>query len=172
MNETVAQTEQQEDRWYANPWVWFVLCVPFSAVLFGAVMIISANYQPDDLVVDDYYKEGKGINRRIQQDVQAVQIGAFARVLGITSQGVLFEISGGSDELTLEMFHVTNKSQDLKIDMVRQSESQYTASSPLLAERLNAQGIWYLEIRDETSGWRLRQRVSTPIENLTLEASP
>ena len=64
MNETVAQTEQQQDRWYANPWVWFVLCVPFSAVLFGAVMIISANYQPDDLVVDDYYKEGKGINRR------------------------------------------------------------------------------------------------------------
>lgn len=167
----VSATTQQQDRWYTNPWVWFVLLVPFTAVLFGAVMIISANYQPDDLVVDDYYKEGKGINRRIQQDVRAVQIGATASVLAMTPQGVLFEIVGGGDHLTLDMFHVTNKEKDLQINLVRQSETQYTASSPVLAERLNSTGIWYLEIRDEETGWRLRQRISTPVEQLVMEPS-
>jgi len=167
----VSATTQQQDRWYTNPWVWFVLFVPFTAVLFGAVMIISANYQPDDLVVDDYYKEGKGINRRIQQDVRAVQIGATASVLAMTPQGVLFEIVGGGDHLTLDMFHVTSKEKDLQIKLVRQSETQYTASSPVLADRLNSTGIWYLEIRDEETGWRLRQRISTPVEQLVMEPS-
>ncbi|MBL6691133.1 MAG: FixH family protein [Pseudomonadales bacterium] len=168
----VAATTEQQDRWFTNPWVWFVMFVPFTAVLFGAVMIISANYQPDDLVVDDYYKEGKGINRRIQQDVQAVQMGARASVLAVTSQGVLFEIVGGSEHLTLDMFHVTSKEKDLQIDLVRQSDTQYTASSAVLADRLNSTGIWYLEIRDEDSVWRLRQRINTPVEQLVMEPSP
>jgi len=84
---------------------------------------------------------------------------------------VLFEIAGGGDHLTLDMFHVTNKEKDLQINLVRQSETQYTASSPVLAERLNSTGIWYLEIRDEETGWRLRQRISTPVEQLVMEPS-
>ncbi len=169
----MSQTDQQTDnQWFKNPWVWFVMFVPFSAVLFGIVMITSANYQRDDLVVDDYYKEGKGINRRIRQDVQAATTGATATVMAITPQGVVFDIYGGGELLTLEMFHVTSQSQDLQVDLVRQSETQYTAASPLLAERLQTDGVWYLEVRDEDSGWRLRQRIETPIGDLKLEAKP
>ena len=43
MNETM------EAPWYTHGWLWFVCLVPFSAVAFGIVMIVSANYKPDDL---------------------------------------------------------------------------------------------------------------------------
>lgn len=170
MSETSVQPSPP-DQWHTNPWVWFVLCVPFTAVLIGVVMIVSANYQPDDLVVDNYYKEGKGINRRIRQDVQAAEVGAKAHLIAVTPEGVIFDIAEGSDALVLNLFHVTSEKQDLSLPLTRQTVSQYTASSALLSERLSSVGIWYLEIRDADSGWRLRQRIQTPLTGLALEAS-
>jgi hypothetical protein len=154
--------------WYRYPWVWFVFCIPLSAVAFGVVMIVSANYQPDDLVVDDYYKEGMGINRRLQMDDEAQRLGATATLTAVTQEGVVFNVTNGGDALGLELFHVTDRNQDLRIDMRSLGQGVYVGESTALARKLNQPGIWYLELRDETSGWRLRKRISTPVSTLEL----
>lgn len=157
-----ADNMQPSGPWYTYPWVWFVIAVPFSAVLFGIVMIVSANHSPDDLVVDNYYKEGKSINMRIGEDTQAARLGASATLDAVTDEGVVFTVNAGGDELSLVAYHVTDRSKDLTVPLQKLGQV-YTGQSPALAAALSAPGIWYLEVRDEAGGWRLRRRVQSPV---------
>ncbi|MBT4162657.1 MAG: FixH family protein [Gammaproteobacteria bacterium] len=159
-----------QDKWNRNPWVWFLICVPLSAVVFGVVMFVSANYAPDDLVVDNYYKAGMGINRRLRLDDNARLLGARVQLDGITPEGVVFRIKEGSDRLQLSLFHVSDRSLDLDVVMESMSDGVYVVSSHRLAEALQEPGVWYLEIRDQDRAWRLRQRINTPVVDLVMAA--
>ena len=156
--------------WYQYPWVWFVLCIPLAAVAFGIVMIVSANYQPDDLVEDNYYKEGMGINRRLKMDDAAREQGASVVLTAVTGEGAVFSVSGGGDTLVLSLYHVTDRAQDLSTELRFLSGETYVAASRELAAKLQAPGIWYLEIKDESAGWRLRQRIVAPLSQLEIQA--
>ncbi|MDA0977305.1 MAG: FixH family protein [Proteobacteria bacterium] len=153
--------------WYRHPWVWFVFCVPFSAVAFGIVMFVSANTSPDDLVVDDYYKEGMGINQLLQQDGRAREMSAAAEMLVMTPDGLVMSVAAGSDQLVLSAYHVTDRSKDLTVPLNR-IDDRYTAQSAALSTMLSQPGVWYLEIRDPLNGWRLRQRVESPLASLRM----
>ena len=159
---------QSQLPWYKHGWLWFVMLVPLSAVAFGVVMVISANYQPDDLVVDNYYKEGMGINLLLEQDNRAQAMQASVRLSAITPDGVVFDIAGGSDDLSVSLFHVSDASLDLTIELVNNGNNIYTATSTQLAGRVTEPGIWYLEVNDHTNDWRLKNRIQTPLETLVL----
>ncbi len=163
---------QASSPWYRHGWVWAVISIPFSAVAFGIVMVVSANYQPDDLVVDDYYKAGKSINRQIAFDREATTLGMRASLQSITSEGLLFQIDGADDSmaasLALSLFHVTNDEEDLTAELIEQGGGLYSVHSPVLVERLSRPGVWYLEIRDQENGWRLRSRIVAPADDLSL----
>ena len=154
--------------WYSVAWVWLLLCIPFSAVVFGIVMIVSANYQPDDLVVDDYYREGMGINRRLQLDENAAIVGARVSLRGVTDEGAVFHVTQGSELLNLTLFHVSDRSRDIKGLLDAEGGGIYTFQSPEFARKLNNPGIWYIEIRDPKNQWRLRQRINTPLDQLEM----
>ncbi len=168
MNEVVTA-----NAWYRYPWVWFVFCIPLTAVAFGVVMITAANYQPDDLVVDNYYKEGKGINQRLGEDKLAKQLGIAASLTAITPEGLVFTINGGGSTIDLALFHVTDRDQDLRVPLQVQGGDLFTAESAILAERLRNPGVWYIQLQgvDQTgSPWRLRDRLETPVSTLTFKA--
>ena len=156
-------------EWYTHGWLWFVMLLPFSAVLFGIVMFTSANYERDDLVVDNYYKEGKGINLLIGQDQQAALSGAKVDLSAVTEGGAVFKVAQGSGALSLSLFHVSDSTKDVRLDLIDNGGGIYTANSELLARHLSNQGVWYIEIRDEASGWRLRDRIHTPVSQLVLQ---
>ena len=166
MNETTVQSAP----WYRHPWVWFLICLPLSAVAFGIVMIVSANHQPDDLVVDNYYKEGMGINRRLELDRRAVDIGAGLKLNAITDTGAVFQLNHASDNLKLAVFHVSDSSQDLEVPLLPTSDGIYVAGSEKLSSLLRQDGIWYIEVRDNDNGWRLRERIHTPLTELEINA--
>jgi hypothetical protein len=155
------------DAWYRYPWVWFVFCIPFSAVLFGVVMFVSANNQPDDLVVDDYYKEGMGINRKLALDERARQLDARVVLTAVTGEGAVFDVPVGGDDLVLSLFHVSDSNKDLKTDLTLQSGTIQTASSAELSAALQSHGVWYLEVRSP-GDWRVRQRIETPVTHVEL----
>jgi len=171
MNEQSGQISMPEDAaaWYRYPWVWFVFGLPLSAVAFGIVMFVSANYAPDDLVVDNYYKEGMGINKRLKQDENAVTLGAAVRLDGITNEGAVFRVTEGGSKLRLSLYHVSDRRLDLVVALKSVGEGIYTAASEALSQRLREPGIWYIEVTDETLAWRLRQRISTPVTSLEIE---
>ncbi len=156
-------------EWYRYGWVWFVFTIPFAAVLFGIVMIVSANYQPDDVVVDNYYKEGKGINKRIARDAKADELGVRVTLEALTDTGAVFGIEAAGGDIQMSLFHVTDQKQDMTFQLVSQGEGVYTVSSAEFARRLNQPGIWYIEFTDYD--WRLRTRLQTPISTLALGPS-
>ena len=170
-------TEQDDNRlsssepveWYRHGWVWFVFTIPFAAVLFGIVMIVSANYQPDDVVVDNYYKEGKGINKRLARDARASEMGVNVTLSALTETGAVFGIEQAEGDIQMTLFHVTDQAQDMTFELTAQGNGVYTVSSVDLSERLSQPGIWYIEFTD--SDWRLRKRVKTPVSSLEIGPS-
>ena len=65
--------------WYRQFWPWFLILLPASVVVAGLSTLYIANRHADDLVVDDYYKDGLAINRQLEKKQRA-------NVLGITAQ--------------------------------------------------------------------------------------
>ena len=54
--------------WYRHRWPWFIMLGPAAVMLATAVTVGLALRQPDAMVVDDYYKQGKAINQDLRRD--------------------------------------------------------------------------------------------------------
>ena len=54
--------------WYRHRWPWFIMLGPAAVMLATAVTVGLALGQPDAVVVDDYYKQGKAINQDLRRD--------------------------------------------------------------------------------------------------------
>ena len=48
--------------WYKQVWPWVLIAIPLATMLKAVHSIYLMNQQSPDLVVDDYYAEGKAIN--------------------------------------------------------------------------------------------------------------
>ena len=68
----------RKGRWYREPWVWLLILFPSMAVIGGMITIYLAVTTSDGLVVDDYYKRGKAINRVLARDKAAARYGLTA----------------------------------------------------------------------------------------------
>lgn len=154
-----------------QPWPWVLFAIPMAAVVFGILMLVVANYNPDDLVADDYYKDGMGINQRLDQDRQAQQLGVRARLLSLQGERLSMQIDAASDSaVSLSLRHVTDRELDRQVLMYRRESGVYMARDAAL-KVLSERGVWYLELRGVEGSWRLKARVVTPITELELDAS-
>ena len=73
------QVDDSEHRhWMREPLVWLLIAIPSSAVIMGVVMITLALQSWSGLVVDDYYRKGKQINRVLARDRLAYELGLAA----------------------------------------------------------------------------------------------
>src|SRR3569623_1841960 len=57
--------------WYREPWPWFLMSLPATAVAAGLTTVWIAYQSADGLVVGDYYKEGLAINQPLERDAAA-----------------------------------------------------------------------------------------------------
>jgi len=107
--------------WYREPWPWILIAIPASSVVFGFLMLSLALGTNNSLVVDDYYREGKAINQRIERDRRAAELGVVARVE--TGGEELALVIGGRDgeaasapmlppQILLRWAHVTQDTRD------------------------------------------------------------
>ncbi len=91
----VIATRQEESTqtlpWYRYGWPWFLISIPMVSVCLGSVMLYLAFNANNSLVVDDYYKEGKAYNLRIERDRLASLLGLEA-VITQSSEGVIMEL--------------------------------------------------------------------------------
>ena len=54
--------------WYRHRWPWFIMLGPMAVMVATFVTVVLAVRQPDAVVVDDYYKQGKAINQDLRRD--------------------------------------------------------------------------------------------------------
>lgn len=176
-------TEQHDNKpWYKHRWLWVLIGIPTTSVVLGVVLITVAINNPAILVVDNYYAEGRGINRSMALDDAASERALSAR-LSVAGASMQLQLLSNNrpytreEALSLYVYHVTEDSLDQVFTLA-------PAADPALSEQgyfelasaqqqdalisLMAQNTsWYLEIRGVDNDWRLRQRISTPLQEVS-----
>lgn len=159
MRMATAPQSHSTTPWYRNGWVWFLICIPGSAVIAGSITILIAVKTADSLVADDYYKEGRAINQRLEKDDQA-------KALGVSLQSSIKKSVGGHrielqfaakpgtaapQSIHLLLSHPTLNHRDVKATLVKSGAATYTTEVPGLAA-----GKWYAQLEDSESVWRVK----------------
>ncbi len=153
---------QQTDTtpWYKQFWPWFLIAIPMSSVVVGSIVFNFATDGTNSLVVDDYYKEGKSINARLDKVENAQALGIAADLVFENSSAVLSFSSGEPKDgtaLKLNFYHVTQPERDIELLLARDASGKYRA--PLT---FNVQGKWRIRLTPMDDTWKLQQKLSLP----------
>ena len=140
--------------WKKQPYVWMLILIPLSAVIMGVVMITLAIESDSGLVVDDYYKKGKQINKVIERDKMAASMSLSASLefkADTASVDVKFltdNWQAGDEAITLGLYHATRPGMDQELLLEKIKINHYSAEFTPLAP-----GRWKVQLA--TDSWRL-----------------
>ena len=107
--------------WYKHRWPWILMSGPAAVVVAGFYTFYLAKTHADEMVTDDYYKEGKYINMQIERDEAAAQRHIQAQVL-FNNDGTAAKIfiSGDFDKnvpMQLLLLHPAKKAYDQTVPL-------------------------------------------------------
>lgn len=139
--------------WYREPWPWLLMAGPAIVVVAGFVTLGLAIQSADGLVADDYYKEGKAINRTISRDLRAQELGYAASLTPSMDGRIVLTFAANSPDsaqLQLTLHHPTRAGGDHVLQLVRTTAGTYQGS---LADFSKSR--WGMTIEDGTRAWRL-----------------
>lgn len=156
-------TDPGQRNWKQEPLVWMLIAIPLSAVIMGVVMITLAIQSYSGLVVDDYYKKGKQINRVLARDRFAYELGLAA---GFTlKDGDKFEIRFDpsvefipGDSIELKLVHATMPGLDQSFQLTR-------VDTHLLRGEIELPGSGRWNLILQTGDWRLTGSLQHPSQS-------
>lgn len=167
MSETANFEEYEASRpWFRQPWFWFLVLFPAASISYCAVAITLSLTTHTSMVVDDYSKEGLGINQSMARDARAAELGLEARIeqSGRNLDVTLTSTQDGSgvapDYLMLQLFHPTMGEQDRVIQLNAAGDGHYRGQ---IAG--NIDGRWYLDISGPSADWRIKGEGHFPAES-------
>ncbi|MCP4469356.1 MAG: FixH family protein [Gammaproteobacteria bacterium] len=146
--------------WKREPLVWMLIAIPLASVIMGVVMITLAIQSYSGLVVDDYYKKGKQINRVLARDQLAYELGLAAALSIDASNGINIRFDSGvsivpGERIELKLVHATMPGLDQQLFF----DNTYTR--PLKSSlKLPGPGRWNLIL--QTPDWRLTGSLQYP----------
>jgi hypothetical protein len=155
--------------WYRQFWPWFLIAFPLASVFAGSTMLWLAIVSFDGLVVDDYYREGRAINQRIEKTETArrgaisarVEFAPDARSIAVHPAG-----EGVDTALRLRLIHPTRHGLDQVVALERSGDGSHAA-------RIEAPsaGRWRIALEDMAGTWRIGGDAILPQE-LTVALRP
>lgn len=150
--------------WYRHPWPWILMAIPAASIVVGMAMLTLAINSPGDVVVDNYYEEGRGINQSFAMDHAAEELGISAHlVFESSSQAARIYLQGREEAgLQLRIYHAIDSDRDRTLVFLPIGQGEYHNDSQVLEEVLQSQSNWYVELRNMDDEWRLRKRLRTP----------
>ncbi len=156
------QSEQETRPWYKEPMVWLIIAIPLSSVFYGTFFLIVSITSFDGMVVDDYYKVGKQINRELKRDKAALAHKLKARVT-VDSETLTVFVSSNPDYTTppaleVRFLYSTRADIDKEIFVELISPGIYRGSLPELEI-----GRWNVQIASDD--WRLLGSIRIPDES-------
>jgi hypothetical protein len=157
-----ASPPENHRPWYAEPWVWLLIALPLSAVIGGLTTIYIAVSTSDGLVVDDYYRRGKEINRDLDRDHAAATHGLEAHLrVEAAARRVTLQLSAQDytlpQSLRFAFLHPTREGFDQHLMLPSIGEGRYGGVIDALPR-----GNWYVQL--EADDWRLQGSVQIPQE--------
>ena len=139
--------------WYRHRWPWFIMLGPAAVMAATAVSAVLALRQPDAMVVDDYYKQGKAINQDLRRDrmASALRLSLGAHYRGGRLKGRLE--SFGRPMLApfrIRLAHPTQPRKDRVLMARPDGEGNVDVALPALEMT-----HWQVVVEDEGLQWRL-----------------
>lgn len=146
--------------WYKQFWPWFLICIPLSSFIVGGIVVSYATDGTNSLVVDDYYKEGKSINARLDKIEEAKALN-ITSTLSISEDFIALEFLSGAPQsqeaLKLDFFHVTQEDRDFLVLLSADAAGIYRAAidTPI-------SGKWRLRLTPVDERWKIQKTVILP----------
>jgi hypothetical protein len=150
--------------WYREPLVWMVILIPLTAVAMGVLILVLAIRSDDGLVVDDYYRQGKQINRVLARDRAAAARGLAGEVELDSARGELRVRLGAGERqappenVEFRLLHATRAGFDKQMVLPRSANGAYRAPLPELVP-----GRWNLQL--SAQDWRLVGSLTAPADS-------
>jgi hypothetical protein len=144
--------------WYRHFWPWFLMALPATVVVAGLWTAYIAHEHADDLVVDEYYKDGLAINVQLAKKQRAEKLGLSAQ-LHFTGDTVTVTLTGAirDSELSLLLSHPVEADRDFAVPLVRTAAGTYRGS---MGQTVAPHWHWTLQdLRRDN--WRLDGVVQT-----------
>lgn len=169
----MSQHEYDEGPWYKQFWLWFMLVPLFILIMASFYLLYMAYTTHDGVVVDNYYRDGKGYVVRQEED-------AFARAMGLRSdvqwsdQRLAVNLSGKltplPEELELLIIFPTNDDFDISVTLQHRGLGEYVGQLP---EAVSGRRLLQLHPLNAEQEWRLHADVQLPpVEPLVLLPKP
>ncbi len=108
--------------WYKHLWPWIIIGILACSVTLTLSMVTIAVNHPDNLVSDNYYEAGQGINRSLDREL-------LAQTLNLRATVTLDEVTGEADlrltgnsqpeTLVLNLISPTQPEKDRKVVLAR-----------------------------------------------------
>jgi hypothetical protein len=156
--------------WYREPWPWFLISLPATAVIAGLTTVWIAATNSDGLVVGDYYKAGLAINQTLARDDAARELALAATIEqqdGTLALALAGRLAGYPEQLSLTLAHPTRPGMDQTLSLHHAGGGHYRAALPVMPA-----GKWHALLTDAKSTWRLSGVVHTPFDQpVTLSAT-
>lgn len=145
--------------WYKQFWPWALIALPVLTMFKAAHTIYIMNLQKPDLVVDDYYAEGKAINMNLAKYREAALRNLQANILIAADKAVVSFASKPElgDSLELQFVHNTVAAKDFTVKAERSGENLYITQLPGVMT-----GKWQLVVSDNSQQWKLRAELVMP----------
>ena len=152
--------DRDDGPWYKQFWAWFVLAPLIIIMIVWIPFMTIVVKQADDTVIDNYYKEGRMINQKVDQDRQARELGLSGELfLDLDVGDIILTITATDpdyalpEELELHLDHPVEADNDMLITLRKSASGRYQAE---LQQRIYNR--WYV-------------RVLPPVENAEEEGS-
>jgi len=129
--------------WFKQFWPWFLISLPAAVVVAGLVTLYIANLHSDDLVSQDYYKNGLEINRRLESTNLARQQGLTAQ-LSFTQHSVTARLNQPleDEQISLVLSHPLEADRDFSVTLEKLQPGEYGG---LLREPIEIRWHWTLQ---------------------------
>ncbi len=154
-----ALTDTAPPPWYRQFWPWFIIAIPASSVVVGLTLLTISIKGADQMVVDDYYKQGLAINENLALDHFASERGMGVAVRFDFGTGEVFvdALEGDypwPDRLQLKLLHPMAEEFDQTL-ILRQSAGGYRADLDSLPRHRYYLRLSTVETPGYPSRWRL-----------------
>lgn len=149
--------------WYRHRWPWLLAAGPLTVIVAGAITTWLAASGNTALVADDYYKQGLSINRVIERERVAQELGIGSTVSSAsdgpasTRLSVRLQVREGvatPARLRVRLIHPTRSELDRELLL--------DGRSGLFEGSIHAlqQTHWKLVIEDEARSWRINDTLA------------
>ncbi|KDM91446.1 FixH family protein [Photobacterium galatheae] len=146
--------------WYKQFWPWFIIAIPTISVVYSMTALYVFSQNKVDLVAEDYYKKGKGIN----QDFSRLRVADALQIHGdisVQDTNIVLRLNKGElksyPTLRVMFTHRTLAEKDFTQMISPDMQGNYRFSAP---EPID--GPWFVEVEPFKGDWMLNSRLNLP----------